>query len=108
MFDYEESLSNTFYNTYTIKKGDTLYGIAKFYDTNPKLIAELNGLKLDDFIYPGEVLKIPRKEVKYYITKENDTLEEVSNIFGKSETDLVYQNKTIYLLPGQMIFYKEK
>lgn len=108
MFDYEESLKNEFYSTYTIKKGDTLYAIASSYNTNPKLVAELNGLKLDDYIYPGDVLKVPLKNVKYYITKDNDTLKEVSNIFGKDESDLIYQNKTIYLLPGQMIFYKEK
>lgn len=108
MFSYEDNLQNEFYNTYTIKKGDTLYKIAASYNTNPKLIAELNGLKIDDYIYTGDVLKVPLKNVKYYITKEDDTLKEVSNIFEKNENELVYQNKTIYLLPGQMIFYKEK
>lgn len=74
---------------------------------NPKLIAELNGLKLDDYIYANETLKIPKKGVQYYITKENDTLKEVSKIFGLKEMDIVKQNETIYLLPEQMIFYKE-
>lgn len=102
---YDEK--NEFYTTYTIKKGDTLYAIAKSYNTNPNLLAQLNGLKIDDYIYPGDVLKIPFKNVLYYITKEDDTLKEVSNIFGKDEKSLIKQNETIYLLPGQMIFYKE-
>ena len=103
----EKGIDTPFYSYYIIKSGDTLYKIAREFDMNPKLIAELNGLKLDDYIYPNETLKIPKKGVQYYITKDDDTLKEVSKIFGKKEMDLVSQNETIYLLPQQMIFYKE-
>jgi spore germination protein YaaH len=103
----EKGLDTPFYSYYIIKSGDTLYKIAREFDMNPKLIAELNGLKLDDYIYANETLKIPKKGVRYYITKENDTLKEVSKIFGLKEMDIVKQNETIYLLPEQMIFYKE-
>ena len=103
----EKGLDTPFYSYYIIKSGDTLYKIAREFDMNPKLIAELNGLKIDDYIYANETLKIPKKGVRYYITKENDTLKEVSKIFGLKEMDLVKQNETIYLLPEQMIFYKE-
>ncbi len=102
----DKALDTPFYSYYNIKTGDSLYKIAKEFDMNPKLIAELNGIKLEDYIYPNQTLKIPKKGVQYYITKEGDTLEEVGNIFGKSEDELVEQNKTIYLLPEQMIFYK--
>lgn len=103
----EKNLDTPFYSYYIIKTGDTLYKIAREFDMNPKLIAELNGLKLDDYIYPNETLKIPKKGVQYYITKDDDTLKEVSKIFGKSQNDIISQNETIYLLPQQMIFYKE-
>ena len=103
----EKGLDTPFYSYYIIKSGDTLYKIAREFDMNPKLIAELNGLKLDDYIYANETLKIPKKGVQYYITKDNDTLKEVSKIFGLKEMDIVNQNETIYLLPEQMIFYKE-
>jgi LysM repeat protein len=65
-------------------------------------------LKLDDYIYPGQTLLIPKKNVSYYITKDGDTLYTVSNIFGITEKDVVDQNKTIYLLPEQMIYYKKQ
>ena len=97
---------NEFYTTYEIKKGDTLYQISKNYNVNTKLLAELNGIDLDDYIYPGQILLIPKKNVSYYITKEGDTLKEVSNIFDISEYDIVNQNKTIYLREGQMIYFK--
>lgn len=102
-----QSLETPYYSYYVIQKGDTLYKIAKEFNMNPKLIAELNGLKIDDYIYPNQTLIIPKKGVQYYITKEGDTLNSVSNIFKVKQTDVVTQNETIYLLPEQMIFYKE-
>ncbi len=102
----KKDLESPFYMTYEIKKGDTLYQISKFYDVNTKLLAELNGLKLDDYIYPGQTLLIPKKDVSYYITKEGDTLKTVSDIFDEKKEDIVDQNKTIYLMPGQMIYFK--
>ena len=76
-------------------------------NVNPKLVAELNGLEVDEYIYPKQTLIIPKKGIQYYITKEDDTLKQVSNVFGTDEKSVVEQNKSIYLLPGQMIFYRE-
>ena len=108
MLDYEvkKSIESPYYNLYEIKKGDTLYQISKNYNVNTKLIAELNGLKIDDYIYEGQTILVPKKNVSYYITKPSDTLKLVSEIFDVKEQELVNQNKTIYLLPEQMIFYK--
>ena len=103
----KKNLESAFYTIYEIKKGDTLYKISKEFNVNTKLLAELNGLNLDDYIYTGQTLLIPKKDVSYYITKDGDTLYNVSNIFGVKEADIVDNNKTIYLLPGQMIYYKK-
>ncbi len=102
----ENMIDGPFYTSYEIKKGDTLYQISKDNNVNTKLLAELNGLNLDDYIYPGQTILIPKKNVSYYITKEGDTLKNVSDIFDVDEKDIVSENKTIYLTPGQMIFYK--
>ena len=98
---------NEFYSYYTIKKGDTLYNIGREMNLNPKLIAELNGLKYDEYIYPSQTIIIPKKNVEYYITKDDDTLKVVSNIFNKPQEEIIKQNKSIYLLPGQIIYYKK-
>lgn len=101
-------LSSEYVGYYVIQSGDTLYKIAREFNVNPKLLSELNGIKMEDYIYPNQTIMIPKKGVQYYITKEDDTLKTVSNIFGTNEGGVVEQNKSIYLLPGQMIFYKEK
>ena len=102
----KKALESPFYTVYEIQKGDTLYKISKYYDVNTKLLAELNGLDIDDYIYPGQSILVPKKDVSYYITKEGDTLKSVSEIFDVLESEIINQNKTIYLSSGQMIYYK--
>lgn len=107
-FSNKKNIESPFYSYYEIKKGDTLYQISKEFNVNTKLLSELNGLKLDDYIYPGQTILIPKKNVSYYITKDGDTLYNVANIFGVESDDIVKQNKTIYLLPEQMIYFRKE
>ena len=44
---------------YTVKAGDTLWAIARRYNTTVSAIVEQNQIKNPDLIYPGEVIKIP-------------------------------------------------
>ncbi len=107
MYEFRKVLDTEYYTYYEVQKGDTLYSISRSFNVNPKLVAALNGIKDDEYIYPKQTLIIPKKGIQYYITKEEDTLKTVSNIFGVDEEKIVDQNKSIYLLPGQMIFSKE-
>lgn len=97
----------TYFDYYTIDKGDNLYQISKKYNINPNLLASLNGLDINDYIYPGQVLLIPSKSYSYYITKDGDTLDMVSKTFNVSTNKLLDDNKTIYLLEGQMLVNKK-
>ena len=45
--------------TYTVKKGDTLSGIAKQYGTTVDKLVSLNGIKNKNLIYVGQVIKLP-------------------------------------------------
>ena len=46
---------------YTVKRNDTLYGIARRYGVTVTQLARENDLKKTDFIYPGQRLTIPPK-----------------------------------------------
>ncbi len=102
----ENKPNNNYFEYYTIQKGDNLYAIAKNYNVNPTLLATLNGLNTNDYIYPEQVIMIPNSNFAYYITKEGDTLNLVAETFNTSEANLLKYNPTIYLQEGQLIVNK--
>lgn len=97
-----------YFDTYTINKGDTLYAISKKYNINPNLLASINGLNLDDYIYQNQVLLLPVSGYSYYVTAEGDTLDTVSQMFKKNKENILKENGTIYLLPGQILVSERK
>lgn len=48
--------------TYTVKKGDTLSGIALLHNTTVEALASTNGIQNVNLIHMGQVLQIPTKE----------------------------------------------
>ena len=62
---------------------------------------------MEEYIYPGQEIMIPKKGYSYYITAEGDTLKTVSDTFGVNYQNLINQNKTIYLLPEQLLVIKK-
>ena len=87
--------ANKYFDYYKIKKGDNLYQIGKSYNVNPALIAILNGLNLNDYIYPNETIMVPKQGYSYYI-----------NTFNTNVSNLLKNNETIYLQEGQLIVNK--
>lgn len=99
-------MSSVYFDYYTIKKGDNLYNIASKYDINYDILALINGLDPDDYIYPNQVIGVPKNGVKYYVTKEYDTLIDISNKLNANINDILNQNNNLYLLSDQLIVYK--
>ncbi len=97
-----------YFNYYVIEKGDNLYEIARKYNINPELLASMNGLEMDDYIYPNQELLIPKSGYSYYITKDGDTLDIVSDVFRENKNELMNDNSTIYLMPGQIMVKKNR
>lgn len=96
----------SYFTYYTVNQGDSLYQIARKYNINPSLLALLNGLNMEDYIYPNQRLIIPKSGYSFYITKDGDTLEIVRDKFNKNLEDILRYNETIYLLPGQLMINK--
>ncbi|MDG3075997.1 glycoside hydrolase family 25 protein [Bacillus halotolerans] len=84
--------------TYTVKKGDTLSGIACKYNTTVKDIQSLNNIKDANKIYVGQKLKVsgnasrPSDKNQYYTIKSGDTLSEISKRFNISIKSLLSWN----------------
>lgn len=95
------------FNYYTVKQGDTLYDIAQKEGTTVDLIAGVNGINPNEYIYEGQTILIPKQDVELYITKTGDTIDTLSEHFSAPSLDVLYSNNDIYLLPGQLIIYRK-
>lgn len=104
----KRNAENEYYDFYTIKKGDTLYQISRNYNINPNLLAAINGLNLNDYIYPDQTIMVPKNNFSYYITKDGDTISSVADTFGSNIEKIIKYNQTIYLQPSQLIVNKIK
>lgn len=100
-------MNDTYFTYYKIEKGDNLYEISRRYNINPKLLAAINGIGNNEYIYPGQELMIPKSGYSYYITGEGDTLTGVAEAFKTTKENVLRFNKTIYLLPDQLLVYKD-
>jgi len=88
---------------YTVKPNDTLYNIAREYNVDPVLLSEINGLKLYDYIYPNQIIIIPKSDTTLYITKDGDTIGRLINDNIVTLQDLNRYNRNVYLMPEQLI-----
>lgn len=94
------------YTTYMVKQGDNVYAIAREHGVPYETLLRINGLDKDDYIYPNQQLLIPKASSGIYVTKETDTIESLYNTYKNNWDSFLQQNKTIYVVPDQMITYR--
>lgn len=79
------------YVNYTVKKGDSLYSIAKSFDTTVSEIMSFNNLS-STVLSIGQVLKIPTMETGQnygvYLVQKGDTLYSIANQYGITVSEL--------------------
>ena len=99
---------NEIFRTYTVKKGDSIYSIAKMFNIDPNTMLTLNGLNQSDYIYPNQELTIPNSDISVYVTKKGDTLRFITNNLGIDSNMLNNENETIFLVEDQLIIHKKE
>lgn len=98
--------NDNFFQYYTVQEGDNLYQIGLKYGLTSQEIASLNGLEVNEYIFPNQKLMIPRQGVKVYFTKNGDSINSIANLLEITSEKIIRANKNIYLLPEQLIVYK--
>ena len=105
-----------YWRGYIVKKGDSLWKIAKRFDVSVDLIKTLNS-KNTNRLKIGEVLLIPTKKLKRHIilakpkeksivysVSQGDSLWKISRVFGVKVNTLMKLNGVRYILkPGQKL-----
>ncbi|MGG3383092.1 GH25 family lysozyme [Heyndrickxia faecalis] len=83
--------------TYTVKRGDTLSGLAKKYGTTVAKLQKLNGIKNANRIYVGQKIKISGSaatgSTKYVTVRSGDTVSELAEKYGSTISKIKAWNK---------------
>lgn len=108
--NYNELGQRIDYFEYKVKKGDSLYSIAKKYNTTVALLTDINMLT-NSVIFPGQVLLIPKNSnmedvyFENYVIKPGDTVETIATKLGVDPIQLGLYNDfaIIELVQGQTL-----
>ncbi len=95
------------FSYYIVQTDDTLYSVADAYGMDVNDLAALNKRKPDQALFANERLLIPNEGYNFYITKEQDTIKNILKQAKQSYEALEKLNETIYVLPEQLIIYKD-
>ena len=94
-----------------IRRGDTLNGIARMFDTSVEELAKLNNIKDVDKIYASNALKIPQTDIPdsdpFLVGKNfiNKTDKEIDRDFGKGfSSNFSQSTKGLWLGPFNSIY----
>lgn len=93
------------YLNYMIKPGDTLYNIAKRYNTTVDVIKKINNFD-SNMLKIGQIILIPTtSNYQTYVVRTNDTLENIANKLNTTVEDILKTNKleTDDLTVGQIL-----
>ena len=81
-------------NYHTVRYGETLFSIGRYYGINPYQIAEANNLYNPNYIYAGQVLYIPTgysggypgyyPDNNYHVVAYGETLSSIAYMYGLS------------------------
>ncbi len=79
-------------NSIVVQQKDTLWAIAKRYETTVQCLVEKNQIKNPNLIYPGEILQVPAIRRFVYTVRRGDTLWSLSLRFNASIKAIAEQN----------------
>lgn len=91
------------YTSYSVKKGDNIYSIAREYGVPYETLLRINGLNKDDYIYPEQKILIPKANSGIYVTSEADTIQSLYQKHKDNWDSFLNNNVDIHIVPDQMI-----
>ena len=83
-----------------VRAGDTLYSLAKRFETSVSRLAEINSIEDINVLNIGETLCIPEplqyfpscRTSNYYVVQKGDTIDSVADYFGVTNAQIIYSN----------------
>lgn len=98
--------NGSYFDKYLVEQGDDLSRVAGKFKTTPEILSVVNGINSHEQIHPNQIIMIPKKDVKIYLTEEGETLSNIARNAGINEAEILKHNKNLAVLPNQMLFLK--
>lgn len=98
---------------HVVKQGETLYGIAEYYNVNPERVSEDNGIYNVESLAVGQALAIRFPRVLHTVT-EGESLYQIGLSYNKTELELMQNNPllvnrdTLYTGESIIIEYEDE
>lgn len=98
---------------HVVKQGETLYGIAEYYNVNPERVSEDNGIYNVESLAVGQALAIRFPRVLHTVT-EGESLYQIGLTYNKTELELMQNNPllvnrdTLYTGESIIIEYEDE
>lgn len=92
---------------YTVRRGDTLWGLSRRFGTTVERLVELNHIPNPNLIYVNQILEIPGRAPieKTYMVQPGDTLWRISRMYGVTVNQIAELNHISnpnLIYPGQV------
>jgi len=96
----KEAVAKNNKTVYKVRKGDTLYSIARLYNMKPNTVRKLNNLKRNPRLKPGMELTVlgkpkqlaKRKKATKYVVRRGDTIWRIARMHGLTISQLKLLN----------------
>ena len=88
---------------YRVQKGDTLERIAKKLGVEKEYILRFNNIS-NEIVEAGDMLFLPRKNIRVHIVAPLDTLPKIAQKYGISEQEIIKKNNISTLFIGQKLY----
>ena len=91
---------------YVVEGGDTISSIAANFSLGSKTVLWANGLGDNDFIRPGQKLKIPAQDGVLHEVKSGDTVASIARKYGAEEQKILSANNILMaeaIQPGDQL-----
>ena len=96
---------------YRVRSGNTLFGIAQFFQTSVEDILKYNNIQNPSLIYVGQTLQIPAgsAEIDYYVNRPGDSLWTIAQKYNTTVPRLLEIHRLAnpnVIYPGQYIKFR--